>query len=41
MDSLSRNIDNLEKANLELEQSIQKQDENDLERKKNMEEMPE
>ena len=41
MDSLSRNIDNLEKANLELEQSIQRQDENDLERKKNMEEMPE
>lgn len=41
MDSLSRNIDSLEKANGELEQRIEKQDQSDIERKRNLESMPE
>lgn len=37
MDSLSRNIDSLEKANAELEERIINQEKNDVERKRNLE----
>lgn len=40
MDSLSRNIDQLEKSNLELEDNIRKQEEAEQERKSNMYSVP-
>lgn len=40
MDSLSRNIDQLEKSNLELEDGIRRQEEAELERKNNAYSVP-